>query len=307
MLLVDEPPVCPETATLKFDIASVAGFYSQLTGVLAGLAFAALIFLASARLERDSGTAAAKAAAEALHAAYRMLISSFLCLTVASLGYAVLGGSLATSGRAVTEQIVLAVSFSLAAAMMFYAIALTLDATSPADNGETTTHRESISRYVRDVLVVVVSPLAVVYTALGLGDYSDVRYGVAAETSFLEIIGIVAIIVQLAVSWIGYPVYCAFARRRAADPSGSARSTESNKLLRSVTRITWFFMGCVFASVATFGAIDSTVSEDLCTTTHPSVPLVAFLVTTTSILLLTVHVARFRNRPLYLAKKTESP
>ncbi|WP_156213345.1 hypothetical protein [Lentzea aerocolonigenes] len=44
-----------------------------------------------------------------------------------------------------------------------------------------------------------------------------------------------------------------------------------------------------------FGIMDVSAGEDPCTTFSPLVPAVAFVATSLSLLLLTVHVARFRS------------
>lgn len=279
---------CPAEMTLKFNIAGVAGFYSQLAGVLAGLAFAALIFLASARLDAarnfsPEAEGTRRHLTEALGSAYRMLISAFLALTLVSLGDAVLAGSSVSSGRAATEETVLAVAFSLAGAMLFYAVVLTLEATETLSSSSTD-GKLSASGYARNVLVVIVAPVIVVYTGLGMTDYADVRYGSDHPISVIELLGIGMIVVQLAVSWIGYPVYC----RRAP----ASRTPE--ELSRSTTRLGWIFLVLVFASVVSFGIMDASASEDPCTTFHPVVPAAAFVATSAALLLLTAHVARFR-------------
>lgn len=280
---------CPDEMLLKFNIAGVAGFYSQLAGVLAGLAFAALIFLASARLDAarnfsPGAEGTRRHLSEVLGSAYRMLLSAFLALTLVSLGDAVLAGSSVPSGRAATEETVLAVAFSLAGAMLFYAITLTLEATETLSSN-TAEGKFSASTYARDVLVVIVAPVIVTYTALGMTDYADVRYGFDHSISVVELLGIGIIVVQLVASWIAYPLYC----RREREP----RSPE--QLSRSTTRLGWFFLATVFASVVGFGIMDAVASEDPCTTFTPFVPAAAFVATSVSLLLLTAQLAKYRS------------
>ncbi|MDT7805485.1 MAG: hypothetical protein QOI78_8918, partial [Actinomycetota bacterium] len=63
---------------------------------------------------------------------------------------------------------------------------------------------------------------------------------------------------------------------------------------KSVARIGWLFLGAAFLSMISFGLIDGSTSDDPWGTASPIVPLVAFLVISILIVLLTAHVAKFK-------------
>ncbi|GHF81361.1 hypothetical protein FHX82_003182 [Amycolatopsis bartoniae] len=300
-MFVTQPPFCGEDGTLKFNVAGVAGFYSQLAGVLAGLAFAALIFLVSARLDagraRGGADAAPDKAAAPLGSAYRMLLSSFLALTCASLGYAVQGGATVSSGRAATEEVVLAVAFSLAGMMLFYAVVLTLDATENLSADGPGVGLQ-VSSFVRGVLIGIVAPIIIIYTSLGLTDYSDIRYGKDRGLSLLEVVAIVAVVIQVLVSWVLYPIL----RKR-----GFGRERLPIELSGAVARIGWAYLIIVLLAVVTFGVIDAGASTDPCRTLSPVIPLVAFVTTAASVVFMTGHVIWYGTEPRTRTSETTPP
>src|SRR5690348_4243191 len=99
--------------TIQFDVASTAGLYSTLAGVLAGFAFTTLILLVTTRLGAESQE-------DHFAAASRVLIGSFIALVLASLDYAVLAGSTVSAGRAATEESILGLGFASAGVLMLY-------------------------------------------------------------------------------------------------------------------------------------------------------------------------------------------
>ncbi len=82
------------------DNAMVAGFYSQLTGVLAGFSFAGLVLVVTARIDA-SGQPVQPPVHAATDATIALLFSSFVGLVLSSLSYAVIAGE--THGSAATS------------------------------------------------------------------------------------------------------------------------------------------------------------------------------------------------------------
>lgn len=291
-MLLSQAPVCPEAAVIKYSIGGFAGFYSQLAGVLAGVAFAGLIFLLSAQLDKGKVTGSLEDAegdtefeyaAAALSAAHRMLFSAFLALTATSLGYADLGASTAPSGRAAVEEVVLGAGFTVAGCMLFYAIILTFDAT----HGMTLKGmplRFQASTYAKDIMIVIFAPLVVAYTSLGLSDYTAIRYGANHSITYLDLLGWGSIFVQLLASWAVYPFVGRY--RRLVGTSA--------QLAKATTLLGWGFLTIVFALVIAHATIMVGINSDPCGTLGPTVPMVTFLAGTSCVLMLTVQVMRFR-------------
>jgi hypothetical protein len=99
---------------VPFDDSAAAGFYSQLTGVLAGFAFAGLIFMLTKRQDPEEPQG------EQANGALLLLLASFLGLTVTSLAYAVIGGE--KSGAAGVEHVFAGLGFAASAVALLLAV-----------------------------------------------------------------------------------------------------------------------------------------------------------------------------------------
>lgn len=101
-----------------FDYSAVAGFYSQLSGVLAGFAFAGLIALVAAQLTagRRSGIALQS---------FAPLISAFIGLVATSLNWAIIASEGHTA-RAAGLESVGGLGFCVAGLMLFYSLLVLL-------------------------------------------------------------------------------------------------------------------------------------------------------------------------------------
>lgn len=121
------------------DNAAVAGFYSQLTGVLAGFAFAGLVLILTHRLDNvnrplDSAkqcTAERVALQHATTAAMTLLFSAFLGLVLASLSYAVIAGGPDIQGRGSLGHVVAGAGFGAASLILLLALYVLLSTISP--------------------------------------------------------------------------------------------------------------------------------------------------------------------------------
>ncbi len=98
-----------------FDNAQVAALYSQLTGVLAGFAFAALVVVLARRLEGAETLSRDSEATAAVDAALGLLFSAFIGLALSSLAYALVAGETTAHARASLEHVVAGVGFGASA------------------------------------------------------------------------------------------------------------------------------------------------------------------------------------------------
>lgn len=105
ILAVSEPPNIPE----------IAGYYSQLAGVLAGFSFAGLIALVTARL----GTEPRRSS---IWYSVAPLTSAFIALVASSLNYALVAGELPGTPRVASLQAIAGMGFSIAGVMLVYSI-----------------------------------------------------------------------------------------------------------------------------------------------------------------------------------------
>jgi hypothetical protein len=170
---------------LDFEIAQTAGFYSQLAGVLAGFAFAALLFLVTSSSHwatRDDD----------LKLTLRLVVAVFVSLVLTSLSYAMLAGDTANGGRAASIQLVVAsgfISAGIALLLLVYRVLDDLETTRvvPSEVGASTL------RSLR-CLVAHALPVILVVTLLGgIGDYSDIHFACARGSVLsrpdLELVG----------------------------------------------------------------------------------------------------------------------
>jgi hypothetical protein len=257
---------CPAESIIHFNIAATAGYYSQLTGVLAGFSFTALIFLIGIRL--DSNRNGAVQAGDALAPSYMSLVASFIGLVLSSLGYAILAGATVSAGRAASEEPVLGIGFALAGALLIYAIVLTLDGMERASSA-TSVERQSVARATRHALGIFVAPLAVLYVILGSADHLQARYGDKHPSNFLDWYGWALLSAQLVVSWVLYPMMVRQVRR-----SGGGW-TEKRKS-HAVYVLSMSFLSLTFASAVALGFMES--QAGICSALHPAVPAVSITV-----------------------------
>jgi hypothetical protein len=110
---------CPSSV---FNIAATSGFYAQMTGVLAGFAFTAIVVL----LTPTQATERAATSRAKDNGVLSTLFAAFIALIIATLIYSVLAGetSEVARGRAATVELVDGVPFGLAVIMLFQGITL---------------------------------------------------------------------------------------------------------------------------------------------------------------------------------------
>ncbi|MFG2951869.1 hypothetical protein [Streptomyces adustus] len=158
---------------ISFDIGATTGLLSQLTGVLAGFSFTAVVISMSRALDgRSAGqTPAPDSVKESLDRAMPVMVCSFLALVVTSVSYSAISGDAANAGRAATEELVCTLAASVSTILMFYSIVLLLEVAEAWD----------AAGHGRRVLGQFVTLLSFGYICNGLSDYNDVRFRDGAQ------------------------------------------------------------------------------------------------------------------------------
>ncbi|HEY7222025.1 MAG TPA: hypothetical protein VH561_00150 [Micromonosporaceae bacterium] len=153
---------CPGPA---LDFVKISDNYAQLTGLLAGFAFAALVMVLTRRREAQDESHRLPATDGRVALA---LASAFFALTIATLVYSVMGGEdlKIARGRAATEELIAGLPFGLATIMLFYAIASLMELTL-VGRGATLLARWTAS--------IVVPALTMFYLVNGVGDTETAR------------------------------------------------------------------------------------------------------------------------------------
>jgi hypothetical protein len=156
---------------LAVEEAQVGSLYSQLTGVLAGFAFAGLVLVITQRLERSSSPHSVDRSFER---GAVLLFSSFLGLTLTSLGYGVIGGETGNSQRAAIEHVVSGAGFAAATLVLLLAILELIRPLVP-----------TAEPFVRSVTGTWAPLVAVVYVTAGALDAAGRTEGVAQRDVYI--------------------------------------------------------------------------------------------------------------------------
>lgn len=149
---------------IGFNIGDTSGLYSQLTGVLAGFSFTAVVIAISRSLE--SANQQDDQVKASLDEAMPMMICSFLGLVVTSLTYAAITGDADNTGRATIEELVGGLAFAIAGLLMFYSIVLLLYLAKSTES----------ARHGRRVLGQFITLVGFAYICNGLDDYNDAHF-----------------------------------------------------------------------------------------------------------------------------------
>lgn len=309
-------PIC---RSLHFNIAQTDGFYSILTGLLAGFAFTTLILLTINRLERAGGDASQGLDRGRFANAQQVLAAAFIGLVLMSLAYAAAAGETTSSGRSASEEPILGVGFALSGLLVIYSIVLTLDAVysyAPSRlaaiqqfDRESASESEALMRsgsaaalFLRDTLGRLVTLIAVLYVYLGVSDYESIRYfNDRSRIHALDVLITALIIIQLTCSAFFYPSWTRKARSKGASAAGQKdavrasysaprRSDRAAPLLSKVSVFITFLCAIWFAVYDNRG--------NLCSTVTPLIPAAGFLIVGFAVLLFTYQLAYSRPDPL---------
>jgi hypothetical protein len=109
-----------EAPSTILDKPEIAGFYSQLTGVLAGFAFAGLVLVVTEL--RSSSRTISPEPASGEQAALRLLFSAFVGLVLTSLAYALVAGEPEDSSRASLQHVIAGAGFGAATLALLLAL-----------------------------------------------------------------------------------------------------------------------------------------------------------------------------------------
>jgi hypothetical protein len=164
--------VCPGL----IDIAAISGYYAQMTGVLAGFAFTAMVVILSPA-ERDRiGDEKQRNSGVLL-----TLFAAFVALLITTLLYSVLAGEKIQEarGRAATEELLNAVPFGLAVIMLFHGTTLLMHMNRRIDR--------TTARTAQVMTVVVIPALAMYYIASGVSDTDSARAAIAGSCAPIRI------------------------------------------------------------------------------------------------------------------------
>ena len=181
-----------------FNIAETAGFYSQLAGVLAGFAFAAIMVLLTARMTPPSES---PEEVQPFSGATRLLVVSFVGLILASLNYAILAGDVPGSHRSASLELVGGVGFGAAGLSLIYAIVLTVDGVNIAAHG---VHHDlkSVGDFFRATLATVLTPLIFALIYLGVQDFTYTSTGPGVYP--IDVFSWILLAIQFTVGIVSY-------------------------------------------------------------------------------------------------------
>ncbi|MEU5725023.1 hypothetical protein ABZ783_24800 [Micromonospora sp. NPDC047738] len=145
------------------DIAVISGFYSQMSGVLAGFAFTAMVFLLTPARSYLPSRPMRGGGGELL-----ALFAAFVALVITTLLYSVLAGETAGQARprAATAAIIDGVVFGLAVIMLFQGVTVLM---------QRTVVDRAVLAAARFVTVVAVPTLAFYYIVTGASDITSAR------------------------------------------------------------------------------------------------------------------------------------
>jgi hypothetical protein len=142
-------------STAAPDLPEVAGYYSQLAGVLAGFSFAALVALVASKRESGNGP-------RVRWYCVAPLTSAFVALVASSLDYALVAGETAGTNRVAAVQTTAGMGFSVAGIMLVYSVLALL-----ADYG----FGQSATGLLKNLTVVILPPLLVLLMWSGVRDH----------------------------------------------------------------------------------------------------------------------------------------
>jgi hypothetical protein len=180
----------PASTGGTIDYGAVAGFYSQLAGVLAGFAFAGLVALVAAQL--TSGNRAGIALQS-----FAPLISSFIGLVATSLNYAIISSEGHTARGAGLETVG-GLGFCVAGLMLFYSILVLLYgvATDVAkeESGWTSAIIARTVRLVRKCINLGLAPLVMFLLYGGVTDQETYWYSGEGGLHWPDYLGIFLVV-----------------------------------------------------------------------------------------------------------------
>lgn len=262
---------------LFFNISTTAGLYSQLAGVLAGFAFAALILLLTGRI--TPGSTGATTSGHAFARATRVLVVAFIGLVITSVDYAVLAGDTSGSPRSATLELLSGLAFATSGALLMYAVALTFDGVNAAIDSTANADLLDVGCYIRRVLAIIVTPLLLFLLYLGVQDF---KY--ASNRSRLDSVDLVSLS-MIAFEIVAGASYYRYRTRHCARRLSNVQKEAATRRMANGA-LTLTLAASIGVSVAS--AVLNTPRQAV----SISVPIVIMVVTVVSAAGFVVHLAR---------------
>lgn len=172
------------------DFPTIAGFYSQLAGVLAGFAFAGLVALIATQLTKDS------LASHSLHS-YLPLVSAFVGLVATSLNYAIVAGEDKWTKRATTLEVVSGIGFASAGLMLLYSVLILMHGLH-RDNPTQGNILGSTTKILRRAYIYGVCPILGLLIYGAIHDFTVAKYGHDTSLRGVNYAALVMTVVYLA-------------------------------------------------------------------------------------------------------------
>ncbi len=247
------------------NLPEVAGFYSQLAGVLAGFSFAALVALVASRRATvpDSGVTWYSVAP---------LTSAFVALVASSLDYALVAGETAGTNRVAAVQTTAGMGFSVAGIMLVYSVLALL---ADHDFGRSSTG------LLKNLTILILPPLLVLLMWSGVRDHVEQTHGNPSRFTWADWLSIATLlIVQALVAILRWRFKNNFVDQR-----------------RLVTQLSNSCALIAFASlVVTTGVISLTTGD---ATVPDLIPILALLVVAAFSVTVAYSASRYATSPLW--------
>jgi hypothetical protein len=260
MIFASVDPVPP-------DLPAVAGFYSQLAGVLAGFGFAGLIALITAQLATNSS------AGKILESG-GPLLASFVALVVSSLNYAVVAGEVPGSGRVAAVQTLSGLGFSVAGVTLLYSV-LILVRGLETDVPQSRQVTQAMASLIRVVVIFVTSPLVILLMWSGVRDHIVQKYGAEAGFTELDWVALAVLVGSLTIEIV-------FAARLFGKPE------RHSALVRGIS-----YVAVILAAVSILSATALISFTDSSTQVPDMIPLVAVVLVGGFTILVAYSASRF--------------
>lgn len=254
------------TAQAPPNLPVVAGFYSQLAGVLAGFAFAGLIALIAAQMTADHASETLEGGAP--------LLAAFLALVLSSLNYAVVAGESPGTARVAALQTASGLGFGVAGLMLLYSI-LVLVRGLEIHAARSKLVSRAMANMIRSVIVFVASPLIILLVWSGVRDHLTQKYGAEVGFTGADWVSLLVLVLSLAVG-------VCFAVRLFGDPQHHP----------SLTR----FLSAAVVGLASFSLLSTTLLISFTgsdTSVSDLVPMAAIVLVGTFALVLSYSASRF--------------
>jgi hypothetical protein len=217
------------------DLPEVAGYYSQLAGVLAGFSFAALVALVASKRETTSG-------AHFRWYSVAPLTSAFVGLVASSLDYALVAGETVGTNRVAAVQTTAGMGFSVAGIMLVYSVLVLL---ADHDFGRSSTD------LLKNLTIVILPPLLVLLMWSGVRDHFVQTHPASGNFTWADWLSIGTLLIVLA-------VVATFRRRFKDDPIDQRRLVSR---LANGSALTSFASLIATAGVISLTTADATVPD----------------------------------------------